>query len=129
MAPMEVIMDKTTIWALMLKNIIVVLIWGALAVLFDKWWIALFAILFMSYVEIRHKSYRVCDGCGKHSPYANSYNEALDKAKDAGWIHYVDGNKDYCPECIRKEKDENQEVCRKFSEKYEDMPKKRPTSD
>ena len=122
-------MDKTTIWALMLKNIIVVLIWGALAVLFDKWWIALFGLLFMSYVEVRHKSYRVCDGCGKHSPYANSYNEALDKAKEAGWIHYVDGNIDYCPECIRKEKDETQEVYRKFSEKYEDMPKKRPTSD
>ena len=129
MASMEVIMDKTTIWALILKNIIVVLIWGALAVLFDKWWIALFGLLFMSYVEVRPKSYRVCDGCGKHSPYANSYNEALDKAKEAGWIHYVDGNRDYCPECIRKEKDEIQEVCRKFSEKYEDMPKERPTSD
>ena len=126
---MEVIMDKATIWALMLKNIIVVLICGALAVLFDKWWIALFALRFMSYVEVRHKSYRVCDGCGKHSPYANSYNKALDKAKEAGWIHYVDGNRDYCPECIRKEKDEIQEVCRKYSEKYEDMSKKRPTSD
>ena len=114
-------MDKTTIWALMLKNIIVILIWGALAVLFDKWWIALFAIFFMSYVEVRHKSYRVCDGCGKHSPYANSYNKALDKAKKAGWVHYVDGNRDYCPECIRKEKDEIQEVCRKFSEKYEEV--------
>lgn len=126
---MEIIMDKITIWALMLKNIIVVLIWGALAVLFDKWWIALFAILFMSYIKVEDKKYRVCDGCGKHSPYANSYNEALDKAKEAGWVHYVDGNRDYCPECIRKEKDEIQEVCRKYSEKYEDMPKKRPTSD
>ena len=57
MAPMEVIMDKITIWALMLKNIIVVLIWGALAVLFDKWWIALFGLLFMSYVEVRPKNF------------------------------------------------------------------------
>ena len=122
-------MDKITIWALMLKNIIVILIWGALAVLFDKWWIALFALLFVSDISTKTNSYRVCDGCGKHSPYANSYNEALDKAKEAGWIHYVDGNRDYCPECIRKEKDEIQEVCRKFSEKYEDMTKKRPTSD
>ena len=122
-------MDKATIWALMLKNIIVVLICGALAVLFDKWWIALFAILFISYIKVEDKNYRICDGCGKHSPYANSYNKALDKAKEAGWIHYVDGNKDYCPECIRKEKDEIQEVCHKFSEKYKDMPKKRPTSD
>ena len=126
---MEIIMDKTTIWALMLKNIIVVLIWGALAVLFDKWWIALFALLFVSGIEIIFKSCRVCDRCGKHSPYANSYNEALDKAKEAGWVHYVDGNRDYCPECIRKKKDEIQEICLKFSEKYEDMPKERPTSD
>ena len=107
----------------------VVLIWGALAVLFDKWWIALFALLFVSGIQIKTKSYRVCDGCGKHSPYANSYNEALDKAKEAGWVHYVDGNKDYCPECIRKEKDEIQEICLKYPEKYEDMSKKRPTSD
>ena len=50
-------------------------------------------------------SYRVCDGCGKHSPYANSYNEALDKAKEAGWVHYVDANKDYCPECAKNVSD------------------------
>ena len=122
-------MDKSFIWAWAFKNIIAILAWVTLAVLFDKWWIALFGLLFMSYVEVRHKSYRVCDGCGKHSPYANNYNEALDKAKEAGWVHYVDGNKDYCPECVRKEKDKIQEVCRKYSEKYEDMPKKRPTSD
>ena len=122
-------MDKSFIWAWAFKNIIAILAWVTLAVLFDKWWIALFGLLFMSYVEVRHKSYRVCDGCGKHSPYANSYNKALDKAKEAGWVHYVDGNKDYCPECVRKEKDKIQEVCRKYSEKYEDMPKKRPTSD
>ena len=98
-------MDKNTIWVLMLKNISVILIWVALAIYFDKWWIALFALLFMSYVEVKHRSYRVCDGCGKHSPYANSYNEALDKAKELGWAYYVDGNRDYCPECSKKEKD------------------------
>ena len=98
-------MDKNTIWALMLKNVMVILVWGALAVLFHKWWIALFAILFMTHVEISHRSYRVCDGCGKHSPYANSYNEALDKAKEAGWIHDVDGNRDYCPECSKNIRD------------------------
>lgn len=77
-------MDKNFIWVLMLKNIVVVLVWGALAVLFDKWWIALFAILFMSYVKVKTTFYRICDGCGKHGPYANSYNKALDKAKEAG---------------------------------------------
>lgn len=97
-------MDKNFIWALMLKNIMVAFVWGALAVLFDKWWIALFAILFMSYVKVKTTFYRICDGCGKHGPYANSYNKALDKAKEAGWVHYVDGNKDYCPECAEKER-------------------------
>ena len=43
--------------------------------------------------------YRVCDKCGKHSEQANSYNEALGKARKNGWIHYVDGDKDYCPDC------------------------------
>lgn len=43
-----------------------------------------------------------CDKCGKHSEYADSYDAALDKAKKAGWIHYADGNKDYCPECRDK---------------------------
>lgn len=99
-------MDKSFIWAWAIKNIVAIIAWTALAILFDKWWIALFSLLFISSIKIPIKSCRVCDGCGKHSPYANSYNEALDKAKEAGWIHYVDGNKDYCPECSGKEKDD-----------------------
>lgn len=98
-------MDKSFIWAWAFKNIIAIIAWTALAILFDKWWIALFSLLFISSIKIPIKSCRVCDGCGKHSPYANSYNEALDKAKEAGWIHYVDGNKDYCSECSKKERD------------------------
>lgn len=98
-------MDKSFIWAWAFKNIIAIIAWTALAILFDKWWIALFSLLFISSIKIPIKSCRVCDRCGKHSPYANSYNEALDKAKEAGWIHYVDSNKDYCPECFEKEKD------------------------
>lgn len=97
-------MDKSFIWAWVFKNIIAILAWATLAILFNKWWIALFALLFVSSIETKFKSYRVCDGCGKHSPYANSYNEALDKAKKAGWIHYVDSNRDYCPECAEKER-------------------------
>lgn len=114
-------MNKSFVWAWAFKNIVAIIAWTALAILFSKWWIALFALLFVSGIQTKNNSYRVCDRCGKHSPYANSYNEALDKAKEAGWVHYVDGNRDYCPECIRKEKDEIQEVCRKYSEKYEDI--------
>lgn len=86
-------------WAV--KNSICVICWTALAVIFNKWWIALFAALFMNGLETEtvKKYYRVCDKCGKHSEYADSYNNALDRAKEDGWLHVVDGNKDYCPDC------------------------------
>ena len=92
-------MDKGVWWAWAIKNSICVICWTALAIVFNKWWIALFSALFLSGFQTKHQSYRICDKCGKHSPYADSYNEALDKAKDAGWVHIVDGNKDYCPDC------------------------------
>lgn len=97
-------MDKSFIWTWAFKNIVAIVAWTALAILFDKWWIALFALLFLSDISTKTKSYRICDGCGKYGPYANSYNEALDKAKEAGWVHYVDGARDYCPECAEKER-------------------------
>ena len=96
-------MNKHTVWAWTLKNSTVMVCWTILAIHFDKWWIILFAALFVSGLETKYRSYRVCDKCGKHSPHADSYNEALDKAKEAGWIHIVEGNKDYCPECQKGE--------------------------
>lgn len=95
-------MNKSLIWAWAIKNGIAIICWAALAIAFDKWWIALFAVLFLSDLQTKHKSYRVCDNCGKHSPYADSYNEALENAQQAGWLHVAEGNKDYCPDC-RKE--------------------------
>ena len=94
-------MNKSAWWAWAVKNSICIICWTALAIIFNKWWIALFAGLFISSLQGEHvkQYYRICDKCGKYSPYADSHNEALDKAKEAGWIHYVDGNKDYCPEC------------------------------
>ena len=94
--------DKNLIWAWAIKNSIIVIAWTALAIVFNKWWIALFAALFVSSLETKHKTYRMCDRCGAHSPYADSHNEALNKAKEAGWLHIVEGDKDYCPDC-RKE--------------------------
>lgn len=91
-------MNKDILWAWVIKNSIAVLAWTILAVVFNKWWIALFALLFMCNLQTKYKSYRICDKCGKHSPYADSYNDALDKAKEAGWVH-LDDNKDYCPDC------------------------------
>ena len=92
-------MDKNTLYIWAAKNSIALIAWVVLAIVFNKWWIALFAALFMSSLETKYKNYRVCDKCGKHSPYADNYNEALDKAKKAGWAHHVEGNKDYCPDC------------------------------
>ena len=74
------------------------------------------------------KGIRVCD------EWYNSFENFQEWAITHGYqdnltLDRIDGNKDYCPECIRKEKDEIQEVCCKYSEKYNDMPKERPTSD
>jgi hypothetical protein len=92
-------MNENSVWAIMLWNLVSITCWVALAVIFDKWWIALFALLFIGFPAQVHKYYRICDKCGKHSEFANSYNEALDKAKAAGWVHFVEGNLDYCAEC------------------------------
>lgn len=95
-------MNKNILWPLAIKNSICVICWTALAIIFNKWWIALFCMLFMSGIQTIYKTYRICDKCGRHSPYAEDYNSAIEKAKESGWIYIADGNKDYCPEC-RKE--------------------------
>ena len=92
-------MDKNTIWAWAIKNSIVMITWAALAIIFNKWWIALFAVLFMNSLETRYRHRRKCDGCGKYGPYGDSAEEALNKTRVAGWLHVVDGDRDYCPEC------------------------------
>ena len=97
---MVINMNKSIYWSVAIKNSICVICWTALAIIFHKWWIALFGALFLTSVT-SHRYYRVCDKCGKHSPDADSYNAALDSAKAAGWTHIVDGNKDYCPDCMR----------------------------
>ena len=92
-------MNKSMIWAWAIKNSICVICWTMLAIVFNKWWVALFGALFLSGLQTQYKNYRVCDKCGKHSPYADSYNEALEKARSIGWIHNVKDNSDYCPDC------------------------------
>ena len=97
-------MNKSAWWAWAIGNSVCVICWTTLAIVFNKWWICLFSMLFLCSLQTNTvKEYcRICDKCGKHSEYADSYDAALDKAKKAGWIHYVDGNKDYCPECKDK---------------------------
>ena len=97
-------MNRGAWWAWAIKNSICLICWTALAIVFNKWWIALFAILFISSLQTEtvRKRCRMCDKCGSHSPYADTESEALKKAKEAGWVHLEDGNRDYCPECRKK---------------------------
>jgi hypothetical protein len=96
--------DKSIWWSMAIKNSVCMVCWFVLAIIFGKWWIALFAALFMTSYETKHQYYRVCDVCGKHGPNADTYNSAIDAAKESGWIHITEGNKDYCPECKTKYK-------------------------
>lgn len=83
-------------------NILVLCIFGTLAFNFNHWWIILFSILFMSFPTTLLMPRRKCDGCGKCSEPASSTEEAIAKAKAAGWLHIPEGNLDYCPECRKK---------------------------
>lgn len=48
-------MNKSLIWAWAIKNSIVIIAWTALAIIFHKWWITLFAALFISGLETKYK--------------------------------------------------------------------------
>lgn len=94
-------MDNNIWWAWAIKNSICVICWVVLAIVFHKWWIALFGLLFMCSLKTEpiHYYYRICDKCGEHSESAETYDKALEKAKQSGWVHFDDDNKDYCPNC------------------------------
>ena len=87
--------------AIVIKNCICTLAWIALAVHFDRWWIALFGLLCVTTTETKRMYYRVCDVCGKHGPAADEQNKAIKLALDAGWVRWNNGDKvvDYCPDC------------------------------
>ena len=50
-------MDKNTLYIWAVKNSIALIAWTVLAIVFNKWWIALFAALFMSSLETKYKNY------------------------------------------------------------------------
>lgn len=97
--------NKTAWWTWVIYNSICVICFTALAIVFNKWGIALFALLFMSTLETQARPakvyYRICDKCGKHSEYATTYDEAIKKAKESGWIirRVRDKWDDRCPDC------------------------------
>lgn len=96
-------MDKHVLWTWAIKNSITLICWTVLAVFFGKWWITLFAILFLS-GGVKTRTSMICDGCGRYSPYAETHGEAVEKELKAGWIRRKSGDKweDYCPECQAK---------------------------
>lgn len=95
-------MFKNTVWACVANNIIAMSCCIVLAVVFDRWWISLFALLFFTLPKTIKHYYRTCDGCGKTSRWADSHETAILKAESDGWVHFEDGNRDYCPECKNK---------------------------
>ena len=95
-------------WAI--KNSTVIICFTVLAIIFNKWWIILFAGLFLSNLRTAPtmEYYRVCDSCGTNSPYAETPEAALKLAKEAGWKHYETTNEDYCPTCLMKMEKRNE---------------------
>ena len=105
------IKNPNHLWMIFLYDAIVVGAFAWLAVVFAKWWIVLFGLLFLITPTTKTVQYyyRLCDHCGKRSPGAETYNDAIDKAVSSGWLHRPkerhdgsDAFEDYCPECRRK---------------------------
>ena len=49
--------DLKILIAVLIKNTISLTLWVVLAILFNKWWIALFSILFLTFVENNNKEW------------------------------------------------------------------------
>ena len=79
-------------------DIVNIICWLTLAILFNKWWIMFFASITMLTLKNGTSHSRTCDNCGKRGPSAESSEETINKAKKIGWHHNPDGT-DYCPEC------------------------------
>ena len=80
-------------------NMTIMICWVVLAVVFNEWWLALLAGLFISWPRVVNRHYRICDKCGAYSEPASTKAEAIAIAVKAGWKHIEEGNKDYCPDC------------------------------
>lgn len=102
--------NKSVYWAWAIHNSLCVIGWIVLAIVFNKWWIALFSILFISEVKNNPSTnsiegyYRICDKCGKHSPITKTKEEAATVAKAFGWTINKVGDEwdDRCPDCQDK---------------------------
>lgn len=85
-------------------NIINLICFTILAILFNKWWVVLFAVLFLMIptAKFKGKHWRTCDGCGRWSESGETTTEAIMRAEKCGWLHMTAEDKDFCPECLVK---------------------------
>lgn len=88
-----------TICLVLVYNIVVLVIFAALSIIFGRWWISLFGILALRSYKLSVGKCRTCDGCGVHGPIAETQEEAIRLSEKAGWKHYTGSNTDYCPDC------------------------------
>jgi len=91
-------------WAI--KNIVAMICWTIIAITFNRWWLMLFAILFLS--DLTNKKYHtrfICDCCGEELPFEGSYSEAVIEKRKAGWTRKRRGEAwlDICKNCSRIE--------------------------
>ena len=92
-------MDDKFYLIIAIKNCICVVAFVILAIVFNQWWISLCSLLFVTGIKMeKNKYYRVCDECGKKTPYADSHIGARIKAEKLGWLCKENGE-DYCPNC------------------------------
>lgn len=84
---------------ILIKNLLTIIAFIVLAIVFNHWWISLFALLFMTKYRTSAGRVRICDKCGKRSPIADNDEDAIKVAKSVGWVHFNQGNLDYCPDC------------------------------
>ena len=88
--------------AYLIYNILNLAIFGALSLVFEKWWIILFALLFVLLPSHKIKHKRTCDICGKSTESYDTTEEAIKQAEKHGWIHVEENDRDFCPECIKE---------------------------
>lgn len=88
--------------AYLIYNILNLAIFGALALVFEKWWIILFALLFILLPSHKTIHKRTCDICGKSTESYDTPEEAIKQAEKRGWIHVEENDRDFCPECIKE---------------------------
>lgn len=94
-------MNSKSIWAVQIKNAIIVALFVVLAIHFEHWWISLFSALFLTGIQTKPQFYYICDTCGSKSPVAVTQDEAERLRKKAGWVRKVGKNgwEDICPDC------------------------------